>query len=92
MRNVNECNADFVVKIVKVNQQAGAKLCIKCRKRFVKQKDFRFVYKCTCNGDALLLSAGKLVRLFVDVLVKLNKMNVMTHFFVYFIFSEFPQF
>ena len=38
---------------------------VEIARRFVGEQDRRFVRKCTCDGDALLFSAGKLGRVMV---------------------------
>ena len=43
-----------------LNLEVVTKQCVDCRKRFVKKQNLRFGYHCSCKGNALLLTAGKL--------------------------------
>lgn len=45
---------------------------IKCAERFVHQQDLRIHRKRSCNGNALLLSAGELEREFVLIVRQLH--------------------
>ena len=83
--DIDEGNADLVVKGIKVKEKACTELCIKGRKRFVQKKNLWLVDEGTGNGNSLTLTAGKLVRLFKHVLVKLNKVQVFAYLFVYFL-------
>ncbi|MOA03709.1 hypothetical protein D3C78_1232300 [compost metagenome] len=40
---------------------------IKRRRRLVEDEDLRFSRECTGNGDTLLLSAGKFMRIFTEI-------------------------
>ena len=88
---IDESNTYLVVKTVQVNKKIGAELCIQGRKRLIKKKNLWFVDEGAGNCDTLLLSAGKLIWLFMDMLVKLNQMNIFADFFVNFVFWKFFQ-
>ena len=79
------------MKGIKVKEKACTKLCIKGRKRFVKKKNLWLVDEGTGNGNALSLSARKLVWLFENVLVKLNQMEIFADLSVDFLLVYFAQ-
>ena len=91
MRHVDKRYADFIVQIVEVDEEIRAELCIERGKRFVEQEHFRLIYQRTRNRNPLLLPAGKLIRFFMNMLIELNEMNIMLHFFVDRFFRHFPQ-
>ena len=72
MSDVNEGNAHLIVNRIKLDKHVLAKLEIKRGKRLVKEQHLRPVHKSSCNGNALLLTARKLVWIFPSLIGKLN--------------------
>lgn len=61
MRDVDHRQMEGLLQADEFRSQLGAKLRVKTRKRLVQQQNTRLANDCSCKGNTLLFSAGKLV-------------------------------
>ena len=59
MGYINKCCFKPFMKQCNLRAHLGAELCVKIRKRFIKQKCARISYHCPAECDSLPLTAGK---------------------------------
>lgn len=58
----NNCHSGLFAGFLKEGKNLLARNIIKGAGRLITEKEFRILRKSSCNGDSLLLSAGKLDR------------------------------
>ena len=89
MGNINESNTNFVMNRIQLDKHVLAQFGVQRGKGFVQEKDARFVYQGPGNRHPLFLAAGKLIRLFVGMAFKLDKLEIVVYKGADFIFRRF---
>ena len=87
----NDHGKPFVCQVSHNLQNLTYHLWIQCRCRLIKEQDFRFHSKCSCNCHTLLLTAGKLFRLSINIWCHSNLFQIIQCFFLSLFFTFFQD-
>ena len=75
MGNKDEGNSDLLLNPFQLVLHLLAEFQIQRRQRLVQQKHLRLIHQRSCDGNTLLLPAGKKCRIFIFVSLKSNELQ-----------------
>ena len=91
VRDVNKCRLKFTVQFADFRSHLRPEFCVQIRQRFVQKHHFGFAYDRASERNALSLSAGHFLRLFIEIFGNTEDIRRFDHFSMDFIFRKFTK-